>query len=730
MSTSLASPLRNLLSWVLILSLGVGVVAFLYAKGHSVDQNKHAQVLSLFSEVEQADKMLSKVAIETRYGLLRSYDTLVDSTTEVQAISDRLSELLSPLISTSSTFANDWRRLADLMKERVEQIEYFKGVNAVMHNSHSYLPLVINELESLLEDDKKVHELYELVEDLGHHSMLFAIDRDYRQQANMVDVIAKIKALKTQLDLSEERRIPLEEMLQHADIFYKSSLKLDSLLERLQKNPSHDAMHVLKRDYVSWFDRQMELAAEYRLFSTIFSLILVAVVLMQLYRLGRSSLKERLLFEQIGELAYEDNVTKLNNRNHFFETLSSYISKRASGAIILLDINRFRNINQALGPDVGDRVLREIADRLRGLPDDAAAIARLEGNKFAVLLDNLGSRTALSVRLSSLTKALSEPVRIGEQWLDIELTAAGALFPDISADTNVLMRTVEDTLLSAKQRKMKSLVAEQAVESVDTLQLSLFSELQTALDEKQLWLAYQPKVSIKTGKTESVEALIRWQHPEKGAVSPAEFIPFAETTGFIRQMTPWVIKQAAADAYRCYQSGLEIVFSVNISVLDLTAPFFVLKVQDILDEVGLPPHLLCLEVTESALMDDPDVCLNRLHLLRDLGLRLSVDDYGTGHASLSYVRDLPLNELKIDRSFIAGLEVQERNAAIVRSTLMMCRDMQIETVAEGVETMAELDWLQEQGCDLVQGFLLSRPLSYVDLQDWLTQPTLKIQNSA
>ena len=703
--------------WLLVFALCFGSVAFFYTKSQGIDQNRHALTLSVFSDIEQAEKLQTAVMVETRFGLLKSFDPLVEATNELLSLSNQLEGILSPIVLQSSTFANHWNIARASLEEKVRKVEHFKSLDASLENSNAYLPQVVEEVVELTEYIDEYHQIYEAAEDLGTSALKFAGDRSRRNQNDLSAVLKHLESLAASTPLPEEILIPVEEAIVHATLYYKLSLELDSILRGFQHETLHEALHQVKADYLAWYERKSGMADQYRSMSFLFSLLLVVVVLVQIYRLGLARSKESELFRQIGILAYEDNVTSLMNRNYFFEALGKSLKVGSSGAIVLMDINRFRNVNQALGQDIGDEVLRVVGTRLEALSSESQAISRLESNKFAILVEGIASVSVLTAHLAKVNKLIAEPVLIDQQFLDIEVTAVGALFPQISSDQKVLMRTLEDTLKQAKARKLQTAVAIKAAESFDTAQLSLYGELNAAIKLEQLFLMYQPKFGCSNTEIKSVEALVRWKHPERGVVPPGEFLPFAETTGLISKMTPWIIKQAAKDALKFHEKGQDIVFSVNISAIDLMSPFFVVKVQDILDEVGLPPHLLCFEVTESALMEDPDACLNRLHLLKDKGIRLSIDDYGTGLASLAYMRDLPVDELKIDRSFIAGVNIQERNAAIVQSTVQMCRDLGVQTVAEGVETQEEFEWLQGSGCELVQGFYLSRPLVFEQLKE-------------
>ncbi|MGN5099034.1 putative bifunctional diguanylate cyclase/phosphodiesterase [Aeromonas veronii] len=251
-------------------------------------------------------------------------------------------------------------------------------------------------------------------------------------------------------------------------------------------------------------------------------------------------------------------------------------------------------------------------------------------------------------------------------------------------------------------------------------QLALIGEMRDALINEEFVAFFQPKLELASGLVKGAEALLRWQHPTKGLVPPGRFIPFAEQTGFIREITPWLLAHVICQAASWHREGHDIVTSVNLSTLDLTSPDLVPKVIKSLQENTLPAQLLCLEVTESALMDDPDIALQHLKELASLGVKLSIDDYGSGQASLAYVKNLPVHELKIDRIFVSGVDQHFRNAAIVRSTILLCQELGLSVVAEGAETQEELAWLRANHCDTVQGYVVAKPMPAEEFAGWVT----------
>jgi diguanylate cyclase (GGDEF)-like protein len=427
--------------------------------------------------------------------------------------------------------------------------------------------------------------------------------------------------------------------------------------------------------------------------------------------------------ERIARLAYVDALTDLPNRTRFLEAFAR-LSPAAGGAVMVVNIDRFALINNALGHLVGDRLLRAVADQLQPLVPQGGMLARLWGDQFALLLEGADPDAARRCA-DALLAALRDPVTLDGQRLDIEAAVGIALYPDDGLDASTLLRRAELALAAAKRRHAGVAFAHETGAEPAHEQLSLIGDMRRALAAGEFTLAYQPKLALGSGRIVAVEALLRWQHPERGGIAPARFIPFAEQTGFIREITPWVLESAVRQAAAWHAAGLDIAVSANLSTLDLLDPHLGRRVRGLLETYGVPARRLCLEITESALMDDPALAQAHLDELAGLGIKLSIDDYGVGQASLAYLKSLPVDELKLDRSFITAITESPRNAAIVESTIMLSHALGLTVVAEGVETPAELRWLREHGCDIAQGYGIGRPMTAAQLQDWLADFALR-----
>ena len=421
----------------------------------------------------------------------------------------------------------------------------------------------------------------------------------------------------------------------------------------------------------------------------------------------------------IKRIAYVDELTDLANRaritEDFLQATADLTDRRA---FLLIDIDRFSAINKALGHAVGDDLLRGVAQRLSAALGERDLLARLWGDEFALLLCGAGQDEALAAA-GRIRHILGEPLTISGQRIDLEASIGIALFPDHGADFARLLRRADSALRRAKQRHAGVALAahEEAEPSAD--QLSLIGEMREALAQDQFVVFYQPKLNLKTRRVTAAEALIRWRHPERGLVPPVKFIPFAEQTGFIREITPWLVNRVVRDTARWRRDGLDLVISANLSTYDLLNADLLTEIFAVLDREQLPPSALCLEITESALMDDPERALQHLDQLAAHGIKLSIDDYGSGQASLAYVKDLPVHELKIDRVFVADADKTPKNAAIVRSTVLLCRELGLSVVAEGAERAGEIEWLTQNGCDLVQGYGVARPMPGEEFDSWV-----------
>lgn len=428
---------------------------------------------------------------------------------------------------------------------------------------------------------------------------------------------------------------------------------------------------------------------------------------------------------QIRRLAYWDSLTGLPNRAQFIDLLKSRIARARDGnescAVLMLDLDRFKYVNDVLGHAFGDRLLCQIAERLgAGLLRDEDVIARIGGDEFAVCLPQVDEATAGLVA-QRLRHALESPVMLDDHAVDVSAGVGIATFPEHGADADLLLGRAEMAMYAAKAGQSGVMHYDSGLDSGSQESLSLLSELRNAVDNDQLRLFLQPKLALHSGMVVGAEALVRWQHPTRGLVPPMRFIPFAERTGFIRVVTGWMIERCAARCRDPLLQGQDLKFSINLSTRDLLDQDLPAKLERTLAHGSADPAAFCLEITESAIMDDPQRALQTLQRLHGMGLRLSIDDFGTGYSSLAYLKRLPLNELKIDQSFVKAMEDDRTDLKIVRSTIDLAHNLGLSVVAEGVETAQTWALLKALRCDEAQGYYMGRPMPEEHFSDWIKQ---------
>ena len=418
--------------------------------------------------------------------------------------------------------------------------------------------------------------------------------------------------------------------------------------------------------------------------------------------------------ERIYWLAHYDALTGLPNRTLLAERSRQAIRAAQDShtplAVIFIDLDHFKHVNDSLGHRVGDELLVQIAQRLRAIVRERDTVSRLGGDEFVLLLPGANAHGAARVA-SKLQEAARVPYQIGHHELTMAPSMGIALFPQDGADFEGLTQSADTAMYRAKRdgrNTFRFFTPEMQAQSVRALQLE--NALRRALERNQLSLHYQPQMTIATGEIRSVEALLRWKHPELGTISPAEFIPIAEDSGQILQIGEWVLRTALAQLQAWRAQGLHrIKVAVNLSAIQFHQPQLPELVHRLLAQAGLPPDALELELTEGVAVADPRAAMTTMQQLRALGVHLSMDDFGTGYSSLSQLKHFQLYKLKIDQSFVRDLEHDSNDRAIVSAIIRMAQALGLQTTAEGVETAAQLQFLREQGCDEAQGYHFSPP---------------------
>ena len=433
-----------------------------------------------------------------------------------------------------------------------------------------------------------------------------------------------------------------------------------------------------------------------------------------------SRLVERLRYD-----AYHDRLTSLPNRRRITDALAESVKVRAPGevvAILLFDVDGMRDVNESMGHAAGDKLLAEVAERLRGIAGPGALVGRFGGDEFVVTLR--AESTEVTVQLATqMREQLRGPMTVGSLTLDVDTAVGVAVHPDHGDDPEALLRRAELAANAAKVVPYGVQLFHPALESRAVRRLGLAADLRRALDSGQLEVYFQPKVTIQDRHLVGVECLARWQHPAHGEVAPEDFVAVAEHTGQLHRLTEVVLAEGLRRCRQWADADRPLSIAVNLSARTLLDSRFPDLVHQMLKQYRVPAAQVTFEISEPGMLGDIERALPTLYRLRDLGVRLSVDDFGTGASSLSYLRQLPVHEVKIDDSFVQGMATDSGDLAIVRAVISLSREFGLTVVAEGVESELTLDLLEEMGCEIGQGYLFSRPLPYERLEAWFSAQT-------
>ncbi len=425
--------------------------------------------------------------------------------------------------------------------------------------------------------------------------------------------------------------------------------------------------------------------------------------------------------QQLAHNALHDSLTGLPNRTLAMERLSSAISAQRPMALLYLGVDNLRALSEGAGPAFVDGLLKQVGLRLGATLNPGDTLAHLIADEFLLLLENTDSDAAVA-RADKLQQLLLKPHRFGNHDVAIDCRIGIAAYPADGADAEELLGRAAVALKDASQMPGRLQVYEHGRDLAHQRQIRLIRDLRRAADNGELLLNYQPKLDIRKGQVRQAEALLRWHHPQLGIVSPGEFIELAERTGSIQLLTRWVIEEGIRQLSEWNGRGLRVQLSLNISADDLLGQDLAERVSRLLTMYGVPAGQLIFEITESAVMREPEQALKVLNRLRECGISLSVDDFGTGYSSLAHLKRLPVQELKIDQSFVRNLDETSEDAVIVRSTIEMSHNLGLKVVAEGVEYEHSLRLLERWHCDTAQGYLISRPLSAAAFEAWIKQP--------
>jgi diguanylate cyclase (GGDEF)-like protein len=421
--------------------------------------------------------------------------------------------------------------------------------------------------------------------------------------------------------------------------------------------------------------------------------------------------------------ALHDALTDLPNRTLFHDRVGQALvtarREHLPTAVMIMDLDRFKEVNDTLGHASGDELLKLAGDRLRATLRESDTVARLGGDEFGVLLPKVVDSVAAVSVARKLREALEEPFSIHGLALRIEASVGIALYPEHGEDVHSLLQRADVAMYVAKEQPDGCEVYTKERDEYSPDRLTLLTELRLAIDCGEVVLHYQPKADLRTGEVNAVEALVRWNHPVRGLVGPDEFIPLAQKTGVIVPLTFFVLNEALRQCRTWKLEGLDLCVGVNLSARNLLDVHLPDTVAELLTKWEVAPSQLELEITESTILADPIRAMHVLSRLGDMGVRLAIDDFGTGYSSLAYLKRLPVDDLKIDKSFVQGMEEDENDAVIVRSTIDLGRNLGLRVVAEGVESAETWQRLVALGCDVAQGYYLSRPVPAAQLTSWL-----------
>ena len=431
---------------------------------------------------------------------------------------------------------------------------------------------------------------------------------------------------------------------------------------------------------------------------------------------------------QMAFVASHDSLTQLPNQELLLDRISHAIKRSGDDpeqppfSLLELDLVNFRMINEGLGSAIGDQLLIHVAARINKIMPASATVARIGGKKFAILREEMEGAEETSMLIQQLFNRLQSPFQIGDHEIHLEVVMGAALYPDDGEEADLLMNNVSVALHQAKERGERYLYYKQDLNARAQRYALMMHELRRAVQEGEFEIYYQPKVSQRSGLVEGAEALIRWSHTERGIVAPGEFISLLESSGLIHSVGRWILQSACMQAKRWIDRGMEsFQISVNITVDQLQSSDIVEIVEQALEQSGLPPHCLELEITESHYMDQLELSLQHLMALREVGVQIAIDDFGTGHSSLAYLLHLPVDILKIDKCFIDHIPDNPQDLFLVETILGIGERLGLKVVAEGVEHEQQLEWLRGRGCDGVQGFYYSEPLPAEALELWMRE---------
>lgn len=428
--------------------------------------------------------------------------------------------------------------------------------------------------------------------------------------------------------------------------------------------------------------------------------------------------------KQASYAATHDPLTDLANRTLFYDRVERAIISATDEnrllSIFLIEIENFKDVYDTLGRNNSDLILKQIASRLRDVSPDSNDVGKIDGNIFGILLSDISSLSEIDLYAQTIQKVMEQPFIVERLQFSVHSNIGIVHYPEHGEDVDTLVQRAGVALHFTQNLNKGYAFYEPSFDKHSPHRLGLMTELRHAIERNGLDLFYQPKVSIQTGTLYGAEALVRWNHPIHGFISPEEFIPMVERTRMIKNLTHWVLKRAFKDCAIWHKQGIDIKISVNLSAKDLHDPELPDIIAGVAADACVEPEWIVLEITEGAVMNDPDSALDIIQKLHEMGYQFSIDDFGTGYSSLSYLKKMPLTELKIDKSFVSDIMNSENDLAIVIATINLAHNLGLLVTAEGVESKEIFNRLKAYGCDIVQGYYLNKPLSVNDFNRWMS----------
>ncbi|MCG8633852.1 MAG: bifunctional diguanylate cyclase/phosphodiesterase [Desulfobacterales bacterium] len=428
---------------------------------------------------------------------------------------------------------------------------------------------------------------------------------------------------------------------------------------------------------------------------------------------------------KVAHEATHDAVTDLPNRillrDRLEQSLQAAIRHKTMIGLLIIDIDNFKDINDTLGHFSGDRLLKQVVSRLKGMVRKSDTIARVGPDEFAILLNMVEGADGIILVIEKVQKLFLKPFPLETLKLEVQVSIGATIFPEHGSDVDTILQRTDLALYAAKKDSKKYTIYSPDLDNRSPHRLTLMGELRQAIEKNELLLHFQPQIDLNTNEISGVEALVRWQHPKHGFMLPDEFIPMAERTGLIKPLSVWVLNEALCAAEKWHSQNLKLSIAVNISpttFLDAELPNMIIGMLSLYE---VPAEYIIFEITEGTMIKDPALALEIMKRLTDMGIRISIDDFGTGYSSLAYLKKLPATEVKIDRSFVMDMLNSENDAVIVRSIIDLGHNLSLNVVAEGVENQETVNRIKKQGCDVFQGYHLSKPINNEEFLTWLAR---------